>query len=201
MSSKTEKIPLVINTMGWNQGLGLCLLKETILMYKPTHLIQINHPVEANKNMPLLDKNWLKASNGWPPNPNRWQLGSSNAAAQRSESEEQMDTDSCDDINYKLFILKSYVPSKANKSNRVEFKKNFSARDHRNIAIIAYFSRLHDSNSFKSIHNLRPYRISWSKIAIHVTHMVVDLNQLFHVLNASLVGLCQIDEKHVRNLF
>ena len=66
LKSKDENLPLIINTMGWNQGLGLCLLKESVMLFKPTNLVQINHPIEANKNMPILDKNWLETSEGWP---------------------------------------------------------------------------------------------------------------------------------------
>ena len=131
-SNKSEKIPLIINTMGWNQGLGLCLLKESILLFKPTILVQLNHPTEANKNMPLLDKNWLLTTDGWPPsfnkasnkaliNKNNRSDGNSNLSKSLSSNEcfESMDIDPVSDlysaINYNLVILKSGAPFKSNK--------------------------------------------------------------------------------------
>ena len=53
--------------MGWNQGLGLCLLKDIVLLFNPTHIIQINHSIEANKNMPTLDKSWLETQEAASP--------------------------------------------------------------------------------------------------------------------------------------
>lgn len=207
--------------MGWNQGLGLCLLKETILMFKPTHLIQINHPIEANKNMPLLDRNWLNTANGWPPSHKpsaaSFDRSSSSLSTSRNESktssgetsssssasfEMQVDNQavvSSDENGYKLYVVKSAVPKFSNDpvNSQQRSKKNFSPRDHRNLGIIAYFSRLQDSNTFVSIHHLRPYRIAWSKTCLHVSHMRIDYSQLFNVFNASLVGLCRCDPKYV----
>lgn len=183
------KLPLVVNTMGWNQGLGLCLLKESILLFKPTHVVQINHPIEANKNMPVLDTSWLSTASGWPP-------------TKRLRDQDDSSSMSIDLPTYKLYAIKSPVPraqasviEEAYKSNPT--KKKLSPRDHRNLAILAYFSRMQDSNTFVSIHHLRPYRISWSKIGLYVSHMRIDLSQLFNVFNASLVGLCSCDPKYV----
>lgn len=206
--NRNEKIPLIINTMGWNQGLGLCLLKESILIFKPNHVIQINHPIEANKNMPVLDRNWLKTSNGWPPlkqnsqNQTNYSKNDSENASD-IESSTFMDVEATlSDQTYKLYTLKSAVPSsKVQSSNSVLkekiSKKNFSPRDHRNIATLAYFSKLQDSITFKTIHNLKPYKIAWSKICLHVSHMKIDYSQLLKVFNASLIGLCQVDPKYV----
>lgn len=180
--------------MGWNQGLGLCLLKESILMFKPTHIIQINHPIEANKNMPVLDINWLNSANGWPAKKNNSQTP--NQINSMINDEEMMNVDI---PMYKLYAVKSAVPKiKSNNDEESNSRKKFSPRDHRNLAIISYFSRLQNTNTFVPIHHLRPYRIAWSKIGIHVSHMRVDLSQLFNVFNASLVGLCNCDPKYVR---
>ena len=67
MKSSKEPVPLVVNTMGWNNGLGLCLLKDILLIFKPTHVIQINHSKDANKNLPVLDKIWLSTQDAASP--------------------------------------------------------------------------------------------------------------------------------------
>lgn len=205
-----EKVPLIINTMGWNQGLGLCLLKESILLFNPTHLIQINHPVEANKNMPLLDKNWLQTSDGWPskkifkPNDELMirkdkALDEANKLNHLSEQTDTMEVDEAHQTSYKLLILKSSAPYKTQRYQAKSPQKCFSPRDHRNLAIITYFSKFQDPKMlyFKPIHHIRPYKISWSKIALHVCHAKVEYDQLFRIFNASLIGLCQVDPKYV----
>ena len=178
-------VPLVVNTMGWNQGLGLCLLKESVLLFKPTTLVQINHPIEANKNMPVLDTTWLQTQHGWPP--------ASSSPLFSSNQQQHADAD------YTLITLRSSAPCKTQTFQLKSPQKRFSARDHRNIAVLAYFARLFDTSSsyFTPVHHMRPYCIRWSHIALHVAHARVHFDQLLRVFNASLVALCHVDAKHV----
>ncbi len=53
--------------MGWNQGLGLCLLKDILLQFSPTHVVQINHSVDVNKNLPIIDRTWLNTQDAHSP--------------------------------------------------------------------------------------------------------------------------------------
>lgn len=106
-------------------------------------------------------------------------------------------TDLYKDVNYQLLALKSNAPYKTQAVKAIQ-QKRYSAKDQRNISIIAYFAPLQDPNAyFQSIHNLRPYKVSWSKFGLHCAHARVEYNQLFRVMNASLVGLCTVDEKYV----
>ena len=190
--SAHRNIPLIVNTMGWNQGLGLCLLKEKILIFQPSHLIQLNHTVDANKNMPVLDKAWLESADGFPSSARLtkpFELGMNNSSFKK---------DSYPNINYKLISLKSSVPHKTGKFDVKSPQKRFSPKDHRNMAILAYFVQLQEPRLyFKPINYLRPYRVPWYKFALHVNHASVEYNQLLRVFNASLVGLCSIDPKYV----
>ena len=202
LKSSDDKLPLIVNTMGWNQGLGLCLLKESILLFQPTHIIQINHPVEANKNMPVLDKNWLQTSDGWPSTNRQRQTAENNLTEMANNSNNQMEVDDYNHINYKFLVLKSNAPYKSSRFQTKSPQKRFSPKDHRTIAILAYFASLQDPKlCFKPIHHIRPYKISWSKLALHISHAKVDYDQLFRVFNASLVGLCQVDPKYVNKLW
>lgn len=102
-------------------------------------------------------------------------------------------------INYKLLSMKSNAPYKTQKNEPIIQQKRYSPKDHRTIATIAYFAPLQAPTAyFQSIHNLRPYKVAWSKFALHCAHTKVEYNQLFKVFNASLIGLCVVDEKHVR---
>jgi polynucleotide 5'-hydroxyl-kinase GRC3/NOL9 len=187
LNLKDEHLPLVINTMGWNQGLGLCLLKETILLFRPTHLIQINHPIEANKNMPILDKNWLQKSEGFR-----------HVKPVKPDDQTILSDSNLHLPSYKLLTLKSQTPYKTAQFQLKSSQKRFSSRDHRTIAILAYFSRLQEPNvGIKPVHHLKPYKIRWSKLGVHISHAKVDYDELFRVFNAALVGLCQVDSKHI----
>ena len=146
--------------------------------------------------MPVLDKDWLNLVEGWPP--------AKRFKSSRQENEESANTcqkEDYKDINYKLIAFKSRTPVKSTQFVKATPQKRFSPRDHRNIAIIAYFSRMQESASmFSSIHHVRPYRVPWSKLAMHVCHMRVDYDQLFRAFNASLVGLCQTDPANVMKI-
>ncbi|ELT95693.1 hypothetical protein CAPTEDRAFT_197373, partial [Capitella teleta] len=51
-------IPLVINTMGWSQGLGIPLLMDIIRICEPTHLLQLDCSTKQ-KNFPTLDQRFI----------------------------------------------------------------------------------------------------------------------------------------------
>lgn len=138
--------------------------------------------------MPHLDYNWLCTADGWPSN-KRFLLKETNSMNVETNENEP---------KYNHIILKSYAPHKSSKYVKQAPQKRISPRDHRNIAIVAYFSSLHENSAyFKPIHHLRPYRISWSKLALHVSHSRVDYDQFFRVFNASLVSLSHVDSKLV----
>ncbi len=168
-----KKCPLVINTMGWNQGLGLCLLKEQISLFKPDFVIQIN-TTDANRNMPLITHEWFETStHAWPP------LNKHTAPG------------------YQHFVLERNLRKDSESTRKRRF---YSPKDHRTIATICYFADLHDSvTGFRSIHQLRPYRIPWSKFGMHVLHVKIEFSEIFRVFNASLVALCRVDPKFLKN--
>jgi polynucleotide 5'-hydroxyl-kinase GRC3/NOL9 len=160
--------------MGWNQGLGLCLLKEQINILQPTFILQLNSN-DLNKNLPSIDYEWFKNSSGWPTKQNNYSIP-----------------------NYKLLTIDRSSSSSTTNNRRLK-TSNYSAKDHRAMAIIAYFSSLQDRHSFfKPIHHIKPYRVPWSHFALHVAHMKVSYEELFRVFNASLVGLCKIEDKYIK---
>ncbi|XP_046850669.1 polynucleotide 5'-hydroxyl-kinase NOL9-like isoform X2 [Xenia sp. Carnegie-2017] len=57
--------PLVINTCGWIKGLGVRILLDIIRLVQPTHIIQINSPSQATKNLPVFTEDFLTTQEGW----------------------------------------------------------------------------------------------------------------------------------------
>lgn len=164
-------IPLIINTMGWNQGLGLCLLKEQISITRPNYVIQLNSK-DANKNISSINQSWWESISGWPS---------------------QKHTDSNNMPNFELFTI-----NRDSSESKTKITRSYSAKDHRTIATIAYFAELQeDLYNFKYFNHLKPYIVSWSNFAIHIPHVHVSHDEIFHILNASLVGLCVIEKKFI----
>ncbi|XP_071960161.1 polynucleotide 5'-hydroxyl-kinase NOL9-like isoform X2 [Antedon mediterranea] len=58
-----SEVPLVINTMGWIQDLGLMLLIDTVRLSNPTHIVQFTLPVQTTP--PPLDTKYLSSAEGW----------------------------------------------------------------------------------------------------------------------------------------
>jgi polynucleotide 5'-hydroxyl-kinase GRC3/NOL9 len=171
--NNNKQLPLIINTMGWNQDLGLSILKETILLYKPTHVIQIDHPIDLVRNMPILDKQWLNNTQGL--------LQSKEIQLEHS-------------LNYNLLKLKPKTLSNLNKQKQPSIK-SFLSRDHRDIAIISYLSQMPMFNSL-STHLI--YSVSYSSIALHVCHIKIKYDDLINIFENSLVGLCEVDSKYIQ---
>ncbi|VUZ56313.1 unnamed protein product, partial [Hymenolepis diminuta] len=62
------QMPLVINTMGWTQGLGLTLLIEQIVITKPDVVVQLyldGQRANTRLNLPELTPQYLYKSSGW----------------------------------------------------------------------------------------------------------------------------------------
>lgn len=151
-------------------------------MLKPTVIIQINS-LDQNKNLPRVDFSWYETQIGWPATSTSTHISP----------------------NYKLYTLTRQLNMNSLNNSNLNKKKlnmkhrNYTPKDHRNLATIAYFSQLHDTHHyFKAIHHLKPYKIPWSRFAVHVAHMQVPHEEIFHVLNASLVALCRVDEIYMK---
>ncbi|CAH8447771.1 unnamed protein product [Dicrocoelium dendriticum] len=60
--------PLLVNTVGWTQGLGFALLVEQILLTKPHVVVQIHLKAEqpgVRQNLSMLDQTTLRTAQGW----------------------------------------------------------------------------------------------------------------------------------------
>ncbi|KAL5110528.1 Polynucleotide 5'-hydroxyl-kinase NOL9 [Taenia crassiceps] len=60
--------PVIINTMGWTQGLGLTLLIEQVALTKPDVIVQLYQPAprgNSRLNLPVLEPEFLRNAKGW----------------------------------------------------------------------------------------------------------------------------------------
>ncbi|TPP62101.1 Protein grc3 [Fasciola gigantica] len=109
----TPRPPLIVNTMGWTQGLGMALLVEQIVLTKPDLVAQIQlNPKQfgARQNLPILDAPTLRSMHGW----NSRDL-------------------STEPFNHEVFILPSVAHLATDRLH-----SRYGAPDHRDLTLLAY---------------------------------------------------------------
>ncbi|XP_033647445.1 polynucleotide 5'-hydroxyl-kinase NOL9-like [Asterias rubens] len=161
--------PLIINTMGWMQGLGLQLLVDIIHMTQPTHIVQLWSPAQP-RVIQRITQTFLEHTSGWL---HQSEEGNGTMMTQFPE------------------VLEIDVPSIADKGCA-----KFKASDHRTMALLAGLSKLQPSPLPQTpvvLSALIPLVLPWRCVAVHVTNGHVPLKQIMYALNGSVVGLCQAD--------
>ncbi|XP_064633023.1 polynucleotide 5'-hydroxyl-kinase NOL9-like [Lineus longissimus] len=163
--SMVPKIPLIINTMGWTQGMGIPLLMDTLRIVGPTFIVQLQSSSYYRNYAPLTTEYVLKTP-GW----------------------KHTDTKNSGHVHHEHFMIQS--PTNLATDGHEKYK----AADHRDLAILAYFSHvLPPSVSLMNIHSIQPYVLKWSSVAVHVANAVVPQAQIMYALNATIVALCHAD--------
>ncbi|XP_041348497.1 uncharacterized protein LOC121368047 [Gigantopelta aegis] len=156
--------PLIVNTMGWIDGLGLCLLMDTIHITMPTLIIQLDSPSSLNSFKPITPE-YVVEEPGW-------------CFSQKPASQLNRKT-------HELIRLKSLS------DNMQSVISNWKPVDHRNMSLLVYLSALVKPR--KTLNSLTPYTVPWSAVGVHVCHYAVKPSQVFCALNASVVALCHAD--------
>ncbi|KAF5198920.1 Polynucleotide 5'-hydroxyl-kinase NOL9 [Thalictrum thalictroides] len=159
-------LPLVVNTPGWVKGIGRDMLEKMVRYFSPTHVVQIRITAEK-KNLP--------SGAFWLP--------------EGQEYESPVDL-----IEIKPAFEDSYKRS-------VLILKD--ARLMRDVRIIAYFRQclpcdLDISSRKELAHALAshpPYEVPLSSIKVTHLYSQVPSSEIFHALNASIVGLAVTSTK------
>lgn len=162
-----EKIPLIVNTMGWNKGVGLALTVDTIRLVRPLLLVQINTQKNI-VNFPPMSPEFVCSEPGWRGKiwDERWRY--------------------MDDMpQYKWITVESPVNSNDNLIGR------YRPMDHRDLTLFSYFSK--NLELGMNLTSVTPFRIPWRSVAIHVCHTAIDKSQIMYSINGSLVALCHAD--------
>lgn len=161
-NNKENGIPLVINTMGWTNGMGLDLMLDAIRIIKPSHVIQIHNPQDARNNFEVqLSSDYVLSSQG----------------GMITKSGTQ------DDMNYDMLEVTAV--------NRYPVsKKPLRASTLRDFKVFSEFSHLLENE--EKVEMSVDVRVPWSAMALHVCGRQVPKENILQVLNASLVALCHI---------
>ncbi|XP_020314602.1 polynucleotide 5'-hydroxyl-kinase NOL9 [Oncorhynchus kisutch] len=175
-----RETPIVINTMGWVKGFGFQLLVDIIRLFSISHVVQLS---SGDKVMcPQLTPEFLRSSHGWQTHPPvQSALGEDNSGthpAQRS---------------YTLFRIHSEFEG-AGRPGEMRHQRSNEQRD---LALLGYFSQLQspEPGPVRPLHCFTPYQVPHSAVAVGVTHCEVAPTHVLYTANASLVGLCCLNEK------
>uniref|UniRef100_A0A0X3PDL3 Polynucleotide 5'-hydroxyl-kinase NOL9 n=3 Tax=Schistocephalus solidus TaxID=70667 RepID=A0A0X3PDL3_SCHSO len=110
--------PLLINTMGWTQGLGLTLLAEQISITKPNIILQLyqrGRQAHVKQNLPSMTVETVRSIRGWPS---------------RDLSTESFD--------YELFLIPSAAQSPMGANGLPRGRFDFGAPDHRDLTFLGH---------------------------------------------------------------
>ncbi|XP_035377210.1 polynucleotide 5'-hydroxyl-kinase NOL9 [Electrophorus electricus] len=173
--------PIVINTMGWVKGHGFQVLVDLIRFFSVTHLVQLSYgdaPQCAN-----LTPEFLRSAHGFQTHP----------PAQPVLADE-LDGHLASRGHVLLSIHSEFEG--AGTSGEMRHQRSNELRD---LALLGYFSQLQSAGPcpVRPLHCFTPYQVPLSAVALGVTHCEVAPDHILYAANASLVGLCCLDEKVV----
>ncbi|ESO95110.1 hypothetical protein LOTGIDRAFT_117300 [Lottia gigantea] len=159
------KKPLIVNTLGWNEGLGVHIIVDLIHMIQPSIIIQLRCEYNYN-NFPILTHEYLSHTPGWLYNTDRSLTIKSNQFQEQN-----------------LLVIDSDVPTK--------HKTEFKAAHMRELSLLAYLNQ-NLKIGWKLFH-VEPYAIDFNQVAVHDCQSCGSYSQILYALNASVVGLCEAD--------
>ncbi|CAF0754535.1 unnamed protein product [Didymodactylos carnosus] len=168
---------LFVNTMGWASDAGLILLKEMIDTIQPNLIVQVRSESAHYRNtMPEINEQWFSAP----------------------------ESESTEFYRRKLKIsLKSNTQPKTDFASILLYTKSKQVSEHysksklsRQTCFWSYFSKLESitTSILKPLVDYPPLIIPFQHIAIGITHKDIDPKYLFHVINASMIALCQVKQ-------
>ncbi|XP_012940738.1 polynucleotide 5'-hydroxyl-kinase NOL9 [Aplysia californica] len=164
-----QPLPLIVNTMGFTEGLGLMLLIDTVNITKPDVVVQIESYSQA-ANLPALTHEMVALDPGWTVN-------QSPAEDPKKKMEETH--------KHELLLLMTLA------NQHRGFNVKLKPVDLRNLSLLSSLSLgLERSVQLNSV---PPYCVPYAQLAVHVCHHSVPSSELLMALDASVVALCVAD--------
>ncbi|XP_013788932.1 polynucleotide 5'-hydroxyl-kinase NOL9-like [Limulus polyphemus] len=165
-----NEVPLFINTMGWNVGIGLSLLVDILRHVQPDIVIQMKVKLKS-QNLPDLTPEFLCTACGW-------------------RSNREVYENSVPYFQYQRIVLSPPL---------VKARPNVAAPVLRSMAVMAYLGKLQNSVPYiLPLNSFTPFRVSWATVAVHVCEDNVPVNHILYALNGSLVALCRVDSSQMK---
>ncbi|XP_043605455.1 polynucleotide 5'-hydroxyl-kinase NOL9 isoform X2 [Bombus pyrosoma] len=176
-----SRLPIVVNTMGFSQGIGWNIILFTIKLIRPSFVVQIMSEKSKNNYIEFLSKEVI----------NRQQLSWSSWSANVIDWSQPCD--------HELFVIHSNAERKGAPGYD---NWNMEPYQKRELVMISYLSEIvQDSwNSASrydplslSINKAVPYVTSFASLYISIPRASVPPSHALNVVNGNIVALCGID--------
>ncbi|KAJ9601520.1 hypothetical protein L9F63_000263, partial [Diploptera punctata] len=170
-NSKAElnKLPCIVNTMGFNQGIGVDLTVSLIRFVNPYHVVQINSKSEKYK-LSVRFEYWICV------------------AVQTADSVEFHPASY--NIHHTI-INSSVVGGKESPSSSLWGLEPARLRE---AMVLSYLSQMLKSSK-STLTDVVPYKTSYSNLILRVCHTTIPNSLILGALNGNLVALCTYDGK------
>ena len=163
-------LPVVVNTMGWCRGVGLMLLVDTIRLLLPTTTVQL-HSRFHRKNYPfsLAPDTVSSCLDSWAGLPPAAPLA------------------------YNLLEFLAVPESLTARDMRTrDYWGLPDPRLTRELVLLAAIGKA------GGLEGMTVYRVPWSQVSLHLSHVKVEPGQLLAALSLAVVDLCRVEEAAVR---
>ncbi|XP_074597689.1 uncharacterized protein LOC141852551 [Brevipalpus obovatus] len=171
--------PIIINTMGWTQGIGVLLLIDIIRTVQPSYLIEIKRPpFDGRVNFPFnCDSTSINSARSWSLDAHG---GALNQYLRLSRQVEPI----CQDVNFNYInLITNYTPSTRRVPNRINRVNNQ----------LAYLC-LCQEVVFKSPMSVTPIELNLNDLYFHIENeFPVDKHLICEIIRKSWVHLCFVE--------
>ncbi|XP_012258392.2 polynucleotide 5'-hydroxyl-kinase NOL9 [Athalia rosae] len=180
-SPRLQGRTVVINTMGFCEGIGWDLMVYVVKLIQPSSILQITS---------------VRSKNNY-----RWPLSSEVINEQSPTPFTVVDDKNSPwwlPCSHELHIVPSLTETKSNSGDLWEMEP----RHQRELTLLAYLSQICKKDPYNKklifspvprIHETPPYSISMSKLTISLTKAFVPASHILATMNGNIVALCGID--------
>ncbi|BFZ08622.1 hypothetical protein BsWGS_11661 [Bradybaena similaris] len=165
----TPQLPLIVNTMGFLEGVGLLLLMDTMHMLKPDLVVQIESFNPAS-NLPPITPEFVALEEGWIYN----KTSDNNI---KDEIEEERP--------HEVVLLPTLV------SQKRDFSFKLKPVDLRNLTLLSALSV--NLERGMGLTSLPPYAVPYRQFGVSICHHKLTGKEVLTAIDASVVALCVAD--------
>ncbi|KAK3927461.1 Polynucleotide 5'-hydroxyl-kinase NOL9 [Frankliniella fusca] len=170
-----RELPCVVNTIGFNKGLGVSIMVQILELLQPTNVIQVQSKFSSRNYPEQLTVEYVKRM--CSSSPFRQQVLAHSQQASCPSS-----------LNYILNIVMSVTDTMSEHCDTL----GITARPLREIVTLSYLSKIARPPNF-SLLETAPYCCPLDALHLNVCHENVPPFVTLSAFNASLVALCSID--------
>ncbi|XP_076394495.1 polynucleotide 5'-hydroxyl-kinase NOL9 isoform X1 [Megachile rotundata] len=174
-STMLSRLPIVVNTMGFSQGIGWEIIMYTIKLIRPSLVVQIMSEKSKNNYIGYLSKQVVNRQQPWAS----WSVNV---------------VDWNRPCVHELYVVRSHAERKAAPGYETW---NMEPYQQRELVMISYLSEIvrtpNDKIVSLNINEAVPYTTSFSSLFVSIPRAFVPPTHVLNVINGNIVALCGIN--------